>query len=212
MDDKLDYKSDIKSILEKPAGNPYRKNTNGKSTDRKNTNPDNEKLTKQAMEDEKLNQILSSFRGSEHEIIPILQRVQGEYGYLPEPVLFKIAGFTGVPESQVYSVATFYAQFRFKPRGKKHIMVCRGTACHVRGAPRILEEVEKRLGIKEGETSPDLEYSLETVACIGACGLAPNMMVNDVTYGRLTRKKIYEIFGKKEKEESPEKGDSDEKN
>lgn len=203
MDDKLEDRLDDKSILERPAMNPHGKNTDQKNTNRKNTNPDNKQPVKQAPEDTKLNQILSSFSGSEHEIIPILQRVQGEYGYLPEPILFKIAEFTGVPESQVYSVATFYAQFRFKPRGKKHIMVCRGTACHVRGAPRILEEVQKRLGIKEGETSPDLEYSLETVACIGQCGLAPNMVVNEITYGRLTKKKIYELFYKGKKEEVP---------
>lgn len=154
--------------------------------------------------EERLRTIFSSFMGRERELIPILQRVQEEYGYLPEPVLLDIARFIGVPESQVYSVATFYGQFRFTPKGRRHVMVCRGTACHVRGSARILEEVEKRIGIKEGETSPDLEYSLETVACIGACGLAPNMMVNDVTYGRLTRKKIYEIFGRKEKGEPDE--------
>jgi NADH-quinone oxidoreductase subunit E len=149
--------------------------------------------------EEKLKTILATYKGKEQELIPILQHVQTEYGYLPERIMFDIAKFARVPESQVYSVATFYGQFRFKPKGKKHVMVCRGTACHVRGAPRILEEVEKHIHIKEGETSPDLEYSLETVACIGACGLAPNMMVNDVTYGRLTKKKIHEIFGHKRK-------------
>ncbi len=153
----------------------------------------------------KLKTIFSFFKGKEQELIPILQKVQNEYGYLPEPTMLKIAKFTRVPESQVYSVATFYGQFRFTPKGKKHVMVCRGTACHVRGAPRILEEVEKLIGIKVGETSPDLEYSLETVACIGACGLAPNMVVNDVTYGRLTNKKIHEIFRRKEKGEPDEK-------
>jgi NADH-quinone oxidoreductase subunit E len=147
--------------------------------------------------EEKLKTILASYSGKEEELIPILQHVQNEYGYLPERIMFDIAKFARVPESQVYSVATFYGQFRFKPKGKKHVMVCRGTACHVRGAPRILEEVEKYIQIKEGETSSDLEYSLETVACIGACGLAPNMMVNDVTYGRLTKKKIHGIFGRK---------------
>jgi len=155
--------------------------------------------------EEKLKTIFSSFKGKEQELIPILQQVQNLYGYLSEPIMLEIAKFTRVPESQVYSVATFYGQFRFTPKGKKHVMVCRGTACHVRGAPRILEEVEKLIGIKVGETSSDLEYSLETVACIGACGLAPNMVVNDVTYGRLTNKKIHEIFGRKEKGESDEK-------
>jgi len=154
--------------------------------------------------DEKLKNILSCYNGEEKEIIPLLQHVQKEYGYIPQDIMYTVARFLRIPESQVYSVATFYSQFRFTPRGKRHIMMCRGTACHVRGAPRLLEEVEKLIGIKEGETSPDLEYSLETVACIGACGLAPNMVINEVTYGRLTKKKIHEILGHKEKGEQNE--------
>jgi NADH:ubiquinone oxidoreductase subunit E len=154
--------------------------------------------------EEKLKEIFSSFKGQERELIPLLQHVQNEYGYIPENTMLEIARFTRTPESQVYSIATFYGQFRFTPKGRRHVMVCRGTACHVRGAPRIREEIEKIIGIKEGETSPDLEYSLETVACIGACGLAPNMMVNEVTYGRLTNKKLHEIF------RTEEKGGSDE--
>lgn len=146
-----------------------------------------------------LKTILSKFSGKQHEIIPILQKVQEEYGYIPQETMLDISRFTRVPESQIFSVATFYGQFRFTPRGKKHVMVCRGTACHVRGAPRVLEEVEKLIGIKEGETSQNLEFSLETVACIGACGLAPNMMVNNTTHGRLTKKRILEIFSQKEK-------------
>jgi len=154
--------------------------------------------------DEKLKNILSFYKGEEKEVIPLLQHVQKEYGYLPQDIMYKIARFLRIPESQVYSVATFYSQFRFTPKGKKHIMMCRGTACHVRGAPRLLEEIEKLIGIKEGETSPDLEYSLETVACIGACGLAPNMVVNEVTYGRLTKKKLHQIIGYIEKGEQNE--------
>jgi len=154
--------------------------------------------------DENLREILASYNGEERELIPILQNAQKQYGYLPESTMLDVAKFTKVPESQVFSIATFYGQFRFTPKGKKHIMVCRGTACHVRGASRILEEIEKLTAIKEGETSSDLEYSLETVACIGACGLAPNMMVNDIPYGRLTRKKIHEILAPKEKGEIDE--------
>lgn len=146
--------------------------------------------------------IFSSFKGEERELIPILQRAQLENGYLSEQIMLEIARFLRIPESQVYSVATFYGQFRFTPKGKKHIMVCRGTACHVRGAPRILEEVEKLIGIKEGETSEDLEYSLETVACIGACGLAPNLMINDIPHGRLTKKKIHEMLTQKKEEDA----------
>jgi NADH-quinone oxidoreductase subunit E len=144
--------------------------------------------------EESLRAIFSSHKGEEGELIPILQQVQEELGYLPEQAMLEVAEFIGVPESRVYSVATFYTQFRFTPIGKNHIMVCRGTACHVRGAPRILEEVEKQLGIKEGETSPDMQFSLETVACIGACGLAPNMVINKDTYGRLTTKRVSDIL------------------
>ena len=155
--------------------------------------------------EEPLNTTLSSFTGKPDELIPIPQQVQREYGYLSEEHMFEIAKFTGVPESRVYAVATFYAQFRFTPIGRNHIMLCRGTACHVRGAPRILDIIEKQLDIMEGETTPDMEFSLETVACIGACGLAPNIMINNKTYGRLTKKALSEILSdvRSKIEESP---------
>ena len=158
--------------------------------------------------DEGLNAIFSSFEGKREELIPILQGVQGEFGYLPEQSMLDIARFAGVPESRVYSVATFYTQFRFTPIGRNHIVVCRGTACHVRGASRILEKIERQLGITEGETTTDMEYSIETAACIGACGLAPNMMINDNTYGRLTANRVSEILvdvGLKGKDSNDEK-------
>jgi len=143
---------------------------------------------------EDLKTILSRFKAKENELIPILQQVQSEFGYIPKEAMSEVAEFTKVPLGRVYSVATFYTQFRFTPIGKYHVMVCRGTACHVRGAERIQEEVEKGLGIKEGETTPDMLFSLETVACIGACGVAPNMVVNKTTYSRLTKRKINDIF------------------
>jgi len=143
-----------------------------------------------------LQTILSEFDGKEEEIIPILQKVQSTYSYLPEQSVREIARFTHVPASQVYGVATFYAQFRFTPRGRKHCMVCRGTACHVNGASRILEETEAALGIKEGETTADLEYSLETVACIGACSLAPAMMINGTVEAKLDPKKVRKLFNR----------------
>jgi len=145
----------------------------------------------------RLRVILSNYQGKKDELIPILQQVQEEFGYLPKETLSHIARFTHVAESHVYAVVTFYAQFRFTPRGKKHIVVCRGTACHVQGAPRILEEIEKHLGIKEGEATLDLEYSLESVACIGACGLSPCIMINKKVKAKLTPKKIKELFSKK---------------
>jgi NADH-quinone oxidoreductase subunit E len=144
--------------------------------------------------EEKLRLIFSGFEGKQQEIIPILQKVQDTFSYLPEDSILEIARFTGVPASQVYGVATFYAQFRFTPRGKKHCMVCRGTACHVNGSHRVLEEIEEVIGIREGETSDDLEYSLETVACIGACSLAPATMINTAVEAKLDPKKVRELF------------------
>ena len=145
--------------------------------------------------EERLNNILALFRRESNELIPVLQRIQAELGYLPEQAMQAVAGYTGVPESRVYAVATFYAQFRFTPIGRKHVTVCRGTSCHVRGAPRILEEIEKRLGIKDGEATEDLEYSLETVACIGACGLSPCIMINRNVKAKMTPKKVAALFG-----------------
>ena len=146
--------------------------------------------------EERLSAILSAYQGKKDELIPILQKVQGDYGYLPEPEMRQIARFIKLPESRVYGVATFYAQFRFTPMGRNRVMVCRGTACHVKGAQRILEEVEKHLGIREGETTPDLEYSLDTVACIGACSLSPCIMINREVQARLTPKKVEQLYGK----------------
>ena len=108
----------------------------------------------------------------------------------------QVARFLRLPESAVFGVSTFYAQFKFSPTGRKKVRLCRGTACHVRGASRILEEVEKQLGIKPGETTEDLEYSLETIACFGSCALAPVMVVDDAVYGRMTPRKVASILGK----------------
>ena len=143
---------------------------------------------------EKLSEILSHHSGKEEELIPILQEVQEQLGYLPLEAMLQVARFLQVPESTVFGVGTFYAQFKFFPTGKKKVRLCRGTACHVRGAPRILEEVEKYLGIRQGETTDDLEYSLETIACFGSCALAPVMVVDDNVYGRMTPKKASQIL------------------
>ena len=151
--------------------------------------------------DNKMDRILSAFEGDEGELIPVLQKVQLEFGYLPEKAIKRIAKFVRVPEVTVFGVATFYAQFKLVPTGRNVVRVCRGTACHVRGGARILKEAEKRLGIKPGESTPDLEYALETVACIGACALAPTMVVNNDTYGQMTTKKVAEILHKEEQGE-----------
>jgi NADH-quinone oxidoreductase subunit E len=131
-------------------------------------------------------------------LIPILQETQAVFGYLPEEAMCEIADFLKTTPSAVFGVASFYAQFRFKPTAKNRITVCRGTACHVRGGPRILEEVESVLKIKDGQMTADGEYSIEEAACFGSCALAPVMVINDRVYGRMTPAKVREIMGKKE--------------
>ncbi len=148
---------------------------------------------------EKLNEIFSHYSGKKEELIPILQEAQEQFGYLPSEAMQQIARFLRLPESTVYGVATFYAQFKFSPVGRKIVRVCRGTACHIRGAPRILNEVEKQLGIKPGETTDDLEYTLETVACIGACALAPTMVIEKDVQRKMTPKKVAELFSNRSK-------------
>ncbi len=138
--------------------------------------------------------ILSSYSNSRDNLIPILQEVQQRFGYLPEEAMQEIADFLRLSNSTVYAVATFYTQFKLTPSGRRTIKVCRGTACHVRGGARILREVEKHLGIKPDETTEDWEYTLETVACIGACALAPTMTLDKETHGQMTTKKVTELF------------------
>jgi NADH-quinone oxidoreductase subunit E len=142
-----------------------------------------------------LKSLFAGFKGNKDELIPVMEAVQEKFGYLPADGMREIAAFLKVPEARVFGVATFYALFRLTPRGKKMISVCRGTACHVRGGAHILQEVEKRLGIKAGETTRDMEYSLETISCFGSCALAPVMVVNKTVYGRMTTAKVEQILG-----------------
>ncbi len=144
--------------------------------------------------EEELQAILSEFDGKQEEIIPILQKVQNAYSYLPEDSMKKVARFMHIPASRVYGVATFYAQFRFEPTGKNIVSICRGTACHVRGAPAILEETTAVLGLDGEGTTEDLEYTVETVACIGCCALAPCVTINEEVHGNLTKKKMRELM------------------
>ena len=144
--------------------------------------------------EESLRAILSSHENGKAELIPILQEVQAEYGFLPQEVLLEVARFTRVPEGRAYGVASFYGQFRFAPVGRNIIMVCRGTACHVRGAPKVLHEMENQLGITVGETTPDREFTLETVACIGACCLAPVVKVGAEVHGKLQGKEVAKML------------------
>ena len=160
----------------------------------------NDNLTKADVQ-EKLKGIFSQHNGDRQELIPILQETQEQFRYLPAAAMKEIAKFLRIPESTIYGVSTFYAQFKLTPLGKKIIRVCRGTACHVRGATKVLNEIEKQLGIKAGETTEDLEYTLETVACIGACALAPTITIDKETYGKMTTKKVAEVLGDRSKAE-----------
>ncbi len=134
----------------------------------------------------KLDELLADLGSKKGTLIPILQKAQDIFGYLPKDVLIRISEKTGIPISQIFGVVTFYAQFHLEPRGRNIIRSCQGTACHVRGAKGIMAEIVKCLGLKEGEvTTGDLRFTLESVACIGCCGLAPVIMINDETHGRL---------------------------
>jgi len=143
---------------------------------------------------ERLSPILAPYRGQRGALIPVLQKVQEELGYLPEEAVSEIAHFLGVSESESYGVASFYAQFRFIRQGEHTIKVCQGTACHVRGGRRILETVERELGIQPGETTEDYKFSLERVACFGSCALAPVLVVDKAVYGRMTTAKARKIL------------------
>ncbi|MFC2062722.1 NADH-quinone oxidoreductase subunit NuoE [Chloroflexota bacterium] len=144
---------------------------------------------------QQLAEIFSRYGGNRSDLIPVLQDAQEKFGYLPAEVMRWVGRFLRLSESTVYGVATFYAQFKFVPTGRRLVKVCRGTACHVRGAPRILGEVENHLGIKAGESTDDLEYSLETIACFGSCALAPVVVIDDDVYGRMTPVKVSQVLG-----------------
>jgi NADH-quinone oxidoreductase subunit E len=140
-----------------------------------------------------LENIFSDYEGKRENVIPILQKVQDEYTYLPEHLMAEIAIYTRVPASDIYGVATFYAQFRFTPTGENIISVCRGTACHVRGAPRIFEEITDQLNLDGEGTTEDQKYTVETVACVGCCALAPVITINEEVHGDLTKQKVRKL-------------------
>jgi NADH:ubiquinone oxidoreductase subunit E len=127
-------------------------------------------------------------------LIPILQEVQEEHGYLSREAVTIIGRHLSLPTTKIYGVATFYNQFRFQPKGKYHFMVCRGTACHVKGSGRVLEMAQKHLKLKPGQTSRDRLFSLEVVACLGACGLSPVVNLNGEFYAKVTPMKLSRII------------------
>ncbi|MBI5779365.1 MAG: NADH-quinone oxidoreductase subunit NuoE [Planctomycetes bacterium] len=127
-------------------------------------------------------------------VIPILQAIQEKFGYVPPESLKAISRHTGVGRNKIYGILTFYAQFTTIPRGKYIVKPCRGTACHVRGANNVINHIKSKLNIEDGQTTPDYKFSLETVACLGTCFLAPAMMVNQDYYGNLDEKRIDEAL------------------
>ena len=135
---------------------------------------------------EELAKIVAEYKGEKGALIPILQKVQEKFGYLPKETIAEIAKSCRMSESEVFGVASFYAQFYFTARGKHTVKVCLGTACHVRGGARILDEVKRELGIESGGTTKDYKFSLERVACFGCCALAPVLVINKDVYGRMT--------------------------
>jgi NADH-quinone oxidoreductase subunit E len=140
-----------------------------------------------------LDEILDKYRDQKGAVIPILQQTQEVFGYLPREVLEAISRKMHIPLSDLYGVATFYAQFYLTRRGKHIIRSCDGTACHVRGAARIIETVEKELGVRAGQTTPDYKYTYEVVYCLGSCGLAPVAVIDGKVVGQMTPAKLVEI-------------------
>ena len=141
-----------------------------------------------------LEPILEKYKDTKGALIPILQQAQAKFGYLSEEVMTEIANALLMSPSDIYGVATFYAQFRFKPVGKNVIKICHGTACHVGGSESIAAMLEKKLGIKGGETTEDGLFSIQEVACLGCCSLAPVCMINGTTYAKLTSDKLSKII------------------
>lgn len=140
-----------------------------------------------------LDPLVNKYKGKKGAIIPLLQGAQNIFGYIPEGAFQKIANDAGLKLSDLYGVATFYAQFRLKPVGKHIIKVCHGTACHVQNANAISESLVEALGVKDGETTEDGLFTLESVACLGCCSLAPVMMIGEETFGKLTGEKAVKI-------------------
>ncbi|MDP2731382.1 MAG: NADH-quinone oxidoreductase subunit NuoE [Dehalococcoidales bacterium] len=144
---------------------------------------------------EELAEAIAPYRGQKGALIPILQKAQGEIGYLPEEIISEIANFLGLTKNEIYGVASFYAQFRFERQGEHTIKCCQGTACYVQGGKSILKTVEDNLNIEPGKTiTDDYKFSLERVACFGSCALAPVIVVDKTVYGRMTSAKVRQLL------------------
>jgi len=143
---------------------------------------------------QKVKSILDSHQRDRGMLVGILQDIQAEYNYLPKEALVEVGQGLDIPLTQVYSVASFFKAFSLKPRGRHLLHVCLGTACHVRGAVRILDEIERKLGIKAGETTKDLKYTLETVNCVGACALGPIVIINGQYSGQMKTDRVKNLL------------------
>ena len=143
---------------------------------------------------ERLASVLAPYQGQKGATIPVLQKVQEELGYLSEEAISEVANFLGLSENEIYGVASFYAQFRFERQGEHVVKVCQGTACYVRGGRRILDTVKQELGIQPGETTEDYKFSLERVACFGACALAPVTVIDNTVYAKMTTTKVKQLL------------------
>ncbi len=148
------------------------------------------------MDVDKLDTILENFQEKEGNLIGILHEIQSQFRYLPEKELRYLSKKIKVPITQIYSIVNFYNRFSLTPKGKNEICVCLGTACHVKGAERIMDEMKDKLCIDKGETTDDMDFTLEEVRCIGACSLAPAVVVNEETYGQVTPKQVDKILNK----------------
>ena len=140
--------------------------------------------------------VINEYKNTPGALMPIMQKAQDIYGYLPIEVQTMISDETGIPMEKIYGVATFYAQFTLEPKGKYRISVCLGTACYVKGAQEVYDKLKELLGVGDGGCTPDGKFSLDSCRCIGACGLAPVMMINDDVYGRLTPDMLPDILAK----------------
>ena len=145
-------------------------------------------------QEQKLLEVIAKNKEIPGALLPVLHEAQEIYGYLPIEVQQMVADGLGVSLSEVYGVATFYSRFSLTPKGKHQISVCLGTACYVKGSDKVLEEVEKMLGIKSGECTPDGLFSIDSCRCVGACGLAPVMMIDEEVYGKLTPAEVHRII------------------
>ncbi len=158
----------------------------------------------QAIDWDEFSTLLEGHHREKWGLIPLLQKVQEKFGYVPPETIEPIAQTLGIYPSQVQGVITFYAGFSTEPKGKRVLKVCRGTACHVKGGKSILRLIEKDLDLEEGQTTPDYQFTLETAACLGACFLAPAMMVDREYYGKLNPIKVSSVLGEYQKEKGDE--------